>query len=51
MQDSIIVNSILNPGAKVEKAVLENSIIGTDAVIKGKFQKLNAGDSSEIEFY
>ncbi len=51
VQDSIIVNSILNPGAKVEKAVLENSIIGTDAVIKGKFQKLNAGDSSEIEFY
>ncbi|MEW6196954.1 MAG: sugar phosphate nucleotidyltransferase [Bacteroidota bacterium] len=51
VQDSIIVNSILSPGAKVEKAVLENSIIGTDAVIKGKFQKLNAGDSSEIEFY
>lgn len=51
VEDSIIVNSILSPGAKVVKAVLENSIIGSEAFIKGKFQKLNAGDSSEIEFY
>lgn len=49
--NSIIVNSIISPGAKIEKAMLENSIIGSNAVIKGNFKKLNAGDSSEIEFF
>ena len=49
--DSIIRNSIVSPGAKVEKAMLENSIIGSHAIIKGSYKKLNAGDSSEIEFY
>ncbi|MEG8947962.1 sugar phosphate nucleotidyltransferase [Rosettibacter firmus] len=49
--DSIIKNSIISSGAKIEKAMLENSIIGSNAVIKGNFKKLNAGDSSEIEFF
>lgn len=49
--DSIIRNSIISPGATVEKAMLDNSIIGSNAIIKGSFKKLNAGDSSEIEFY
>lgn len=49
--DSIIQNSIISPGAKIDKAMLENSIIGSNAIIKGNFKKLNAGDSSEIEFF
>ncbi len=49
--DSIVRNSILSPGSSVRKAMLDNSIIGSNAVIKGSFKKLNAGDSSEIEFY
>ncbi|MCX7798271.1 MAG: sugar phosphate nucleotidyltransferase [Melioribacter sp.] len=49
--DSIIINSIISSGAKIEKTMLENSIIGSNAVIKGNFKKLNAGDSSEIEFF
>lgn len=49
--DSIIQNSIISPGAKIDKAMLENSIIGSNAVVKGNFKKLNAGDSSEIEFF
>jgi glucose-1-phosphate thymidylyltransferase len=49
--NSIIRNSIINPYSRVEKSMLENSIIGSNATIKGSFQKLNAGDSSEIEFY
>ena len=51
VRNSIIRNSIISSGANVEKSMLENSIIGSSAVIKGSFQKLNAGDSSEIEFY
>ena len=49
--DSIIKNTIVSPGAVVEKAMLDNSIIGSNAIIKGSYKKLNAGDSSEIEFY
>ena len=49
--NSIIRNSIINPYSSVEKSMLENSIIGSNATVKGSFQKLNAGDSSEIEFY
>ena len=51
VSESIIRNSILCPEAKVEKSMLDNSIIGMNAVVKGNFKKLNAGDSSEIEFY
>ncbi len=50
VKESIIKNSIINPGAYIEKSMLENSIIGNNALIKGNYKKLNAGDSSEIEF-
>ena len=49
--NSIIRNSIINQNSHVERSMLENSIIGSNAKLKGSFQKLNAGDSSEIEFY
>lgn len=49
--DSVIKNSIISPGAKVEKAMLENSIIGNNTIVRGNYKKLNTGDSSEIEFY
>jgi glucose-1-phosphate thymidylyltransferase len=49
--DSVIVNSIVSPGAVVEKSMLDTSIIGSDAIVKGNFKKINAGDSSEIEFH
>ena len=49
--DSVIKNSIISPGAHVDKSLLDNSIIGTDAVVKGSLKRLNAGDSSEIEFF
>ena len=48
--DSIIVNSIISSGAKIERAMLENSIIGNKAIVRSNFRKLNTGDSSEIEF-
>ncbi|OGU83903.1 MAG: nucleotidyl transferase [Stygiobacter sp. RIFOXYC12_FULL_38_8] len=51
VKESIIKNSILSPSSQVEKSMLDNSIIGMNAIIKGNYKKLNAGDSSEIEFY
>ena len=47
---SIIRNSIISPGAKLSKVILEDSIIGSNAIVKSNFKKLNTGDSSEIEF-
>lgn len=49
--NSIIVNSIISPGANVDKVLLESSIIGSDAIIKGNYNRLNTGDSSEIEYH
>jgi glucose-1-phosphate thymidylyltransferase len=51
ISDSIIRNSIISPNAKIQRAILEDSIIGSSAVVKSSFKKLNTGDSSEIEFY
>ena len=51
IKDSIIRNSIVSDNSEVAKSLLENSIIGSHTIVKGNFKKLNAGDSSEIEFY
>ncbi|MEW6701660.1 MAG: sugar phosphate nucleotidyltransferase [Bacteroidota bacterium] len=48
--DSIIRNSIVSSGAKIERVILEDSIIGSNAIVKSNYKKLNTGDSSEIEF-
>jgi glucose-1-phosphate thymidylyltransferase len=49
VRDSIVRDSILNADAKVEGSLLDRSLIGEHAVVRGYFQKLNVGDSSEIE--
>jgi glucose-1-phosphate thymidylyltransferase len=51
ISESIIRNSILGDNAKVERALLEDSIIGNAAFVKGNYKRLNTGDSSELEFY
>jgi len=47
---SIIQNSIINEGANVFAARLTDSIIGSRAVVKGGFKRINIGDSSELEY-
>jgi glucose-1-phosphate thymidylyltransferase len=47
---SIIRNSILGEHALVEDALLEASLIGDNAVVRGNYKRLNVGDSSEIDF-
>ncbi|MGE5429966.1 MAG: sugar phosphate nucleotidyltransferase [Syntrophomonadaceae bacterium] len=49
--DSIIKNSIVGSDATVKCAILDHSIIGNSTQVKGNFKRLNAGDSSEIEFF
>lgn len=49
IRNSIIRNSIVNSSSVVEDLLLENSVIGEGAKIKGSFHKINLGDSSEIK--
>jgi glucose-1-phosphate thymidylyltransferase len=48
--DSIVRNSIISEEAKVASALLEDSIIGTNALVRGGFKRINIGDSSELEY-
>jgi len=50
VQDSVIRDSIISDGAHVGTSLLNGSIIGNNAVVKGHFYKLNVGNSSEINF-
>jgi len=50
IHNSIITNSIIGPYAHLEFAILEDSLIGNDAMLKGFVQSLNLGDSTEINF-
>lgn len=49
VHNSIINNSIISDEAFVETSLLQNSIIGNNAVVKGHYNCLNVGNSSEIE--
>lgn len=46
---SIVRDSIINENAFVEEVLLNNSIIGDSAVVRGRHKKLNVGDSSEVD--
>ena len=49
--DSIVKNSIVSQEAQVFKVLLDNSIIGNNAVVRGTYNRINVGDSSEIDLY
>ncbi len=46
---SIVRDSIINEGSIVEDMLLERSVVGENAVVRGAFQRLNVGDSSEVD--
>jgi glucose-1-phosphate thymidylyltransferase len=50
VHSSIVRDSVLSEGAMITDALLESSLIGANAVIRGGFKKLDVGDSSEISF-
>ncbi len=50
IHSSIVRDSVIAEGATVTDATLESSLIGSNAVIRGGFKKLDVGDSSEINF-
>jgi glucose-1-phosphate thymidylyltransferase len=46
----VVRNSIVNEGATVTDILLEGSVVGENAVVRGAYQRLNVGDSSEVEY-
>ena len=46
---SVVKNSIVNEGAVVEDALLDRSVVGENAIVRGAYQRLNVGDSSEVQ--
>jgi glucose-1-phosphate thymidylyltransferase len=48
--ESVIKNSIIGTGSRVEQALLDRSIIGNEAFVRGNYKRINLGDSSEIDF-
>jgi glucose-1-phosphate thymidylyltransferase len=51
VENSIIRNSIISEEAEVKDALLEDSIVGSCARVRGSYKRINIGDSSELEFY
>jgi glucose-1-phosphate thymidylyltransferase len=51
ISESIIKNSIIGDDSRVEKALLEDTIIGNNVIVSGVYRKLNAGDSTEIDYF
>jgi glucose-1-phosphate thymidylyltransferase len=46
---AVVQNSIISQGATVEDVLLDLSVVGENAVARGAYQRLNVGDSSEVK--
>ena len=50
VRQAVVRNSIVNEGATVVDILLDSSVVGENAVVRGAYQRLNVGDSSEVEY-
>ncbi len=50
IQNSTVRDSIIGSYTHINEVVLDNSLIGSDASVKGLSRSLNIGDNTEIEF-
>ena len=50
INNSIVSSSIIGSYSRIEEVVLRESLVGSDAAIKGIRQSLNIGDNTEIDF-
>lgn len=49
IEDSILRDCIISEDAEVRSAMLEWSLVGSNARVRGTFERLNVGDSSEVD--
>ncbi|MCB9234359.1 MAG: NTP transferase domain-containing protein [Bacteroidia bacterium] len=50
IRNSIVKNSILGAYSSLDAIVLQNSVIGSDASLRGHSHSVNIGDNTEIDF-
>ncbi|MDD2793782.1 MAG: sugar phosphate nucleotidyltransferase, partial [Sediminibacterium sp.] len=50
IKHSIVRDSIIGSYTNLDEVVLDNSLIGSDASVKGLSRSLNIGDNTEIDF-
>lgn len=50
IENAIVKNSIIGNFASIKEAILQRSVIGNDTAITGLRQSLNIGDNTEIDF-
>lgn len=46
---ALVRDAIINEDARVEEVLLENSVVGESATVRGTFQRVNVGDFSEVD--
>jgi glucose-1-phosphate thymidylyltransferase len=50
VERSIVRDSIIDEGAYIDDTMLGRSLIGKEAVVRGRYRQLNVGDSSRLDF-
>jgi len=50
VRSSIVRDSIIDAGATIEDAMVDQSLVGKDALVRGRFRRFNVGDSSAVDF-
>jgi glucose-1-phosphate thymidylyltransferase len=48
LKNAIVRDAIINENATVEDMLIEASVVGENAIVRGAFKRLNVGDSSEV---
>jgi len=49
VHNSIVKDTVINEESHIEQAMISWSLVGRDALVRGTFERLNVGDSSEID--
>lgn len=50
IERSIIRDSIIDAGAVIQDTTLDQSLIGKEAYVAGRYRRLNVGDSASVDF-
>lgn len=50
VRDAILRDTIADSGSLIEDTMLSESLIGNDAIVRGRYRKINVGDSSVVDF-
>jgi len=50
VRNAIVRDSIIDAGATIEDTMLDQSLVGKEALVRGRFRRFNVGDSSAVDF-